>query len=213
MAEDTSTSIPQDRQDGASSGGRQGGSREPGGFRIRLSDNEMRSARAIQEAFGLRSTVAALGFSIRTIAQMLEEGQLDALVAQQRSQAPARSDGPRGGAGGARPQGRGEGRGDARGEGRGERRDDRPQRANPFARPSKPVPAPVEVEEPTVEAPAELVEASAEQVEASGELETGATAQPSGAESLAAESSADGTADPVTADSAAADPAAAEAAG
>ena len=211
MAEDTSTSIPQDRQDGASSGGRQGGSREPGGFRIRLSDNEMRSARAIQEAFGLRSTVAALGFSIRTIAQMLEEGQLDALVAQQRSQAPARSDGPRGGAGGARPQGRGEGRGDARGEGRGERRDDRPQRANPFARPSKPVPAPVEVEEPTVEASGELVEAS-------GELETGATAQPSAAESLAAESSADGTADPVTAspvtaDSAAADPAAAEAAG
>jgi hypothetical protein len=208
MAEDTSTSIPQDRQDGASSGGRQGGSREPGGFRIRLSDNEMRSARAIQEAFGLRSTVAALGFSIRTIAQMLEEGQLDALVAQQRSQTPARSDGPRGGAGGARPQGRGEGRGDARGEGRGERRDDRPQRANPFARPSKPVPAPVEVEEP-------MVEASAELVEASGELETGATAQPqpSAAESLAAESSADGTTDPVSADSAAADPAAAEAAG
>ena len=35
----------------------------------------MRAAQAIQESFGLRSTVAALGFAIRTVAQLLEEGQ------------------------------------------------------------------------------------------------------------------------------------------
>ena len=52
-------------------GGR-GGSREGGGFRIRLSDNEMRSARALQEAFNLRSTVAVLGFAVRSLGQMLE---------------------------------------------------------------------------------------------------------------------------------------------
>ena len=74
--------------------------------------------------------MAALGFSVRTLAQMLEEGKLDALVAEQRAQ------------GGGRPEGRREGR---RGEGRG---DDRPERGgqgarvNPFARPQKPVPAP-----------------------------------------------------------------------
>ena len=49
-----------------------GGNRELGGFRIRLSDNEMRAARAIQDAFQLRSTVAALGFAIRTVAQLLD---------------------------------------------------------------------------------------------------------------------------------------------
>ena len=68
-------------------GGRGPGNREPGGFRIRLSDNEMRAARAVQEAFRLRSTVAALGFSIRTVAQLLEDGQLSELVAQQQAQA------------------------------------------------------------------------------------------------------------------------------
>ena len=60
-----------------------------GGFRIRLSDNEMRAARSIQEAFNLRSTVAVLGFAVRTLAQMLEEGSLDNLVNQYRSQSPA----------------------------------------------------------------------------------------------------------------------------
>jgi hypothetical protein len=98
---------------------REAGGREPGGFRIRLSDNEMRAARAVQEAFRLRSTVAALGFSIRTLAQLLEEGKLDALVAEQRSQA------------GGRPE-----------RGRGERRAERPggARIDPFARPSRPAP-------------------------------------------------------------------------
>jgi len=63
-------------------GPREGGNRDAGGFRIRLSDNEMRSARAVQEAFGVRSTVAALGLSLRTVAQLLEEGKLDDVVAQ-----------------------------------------------------------------------------------------------------------------------------------
>ena len=63
-----------------------GRSREGGGFRIRLSDNEMKASRSIQEAFNLRSTVAVLGFAIRTLGQMLEEGKLDELIAEYRSQ-------------------------------------------------------------------------------------------------------------------------------
>ena len=76
------------RSRGNRGGGREGG-REGGGFRIRLSDHEMRPARALQEAFNLRSTVAVLGFAVRSLGQMLEEGQLDALIEQQRNQ-PAR---------------------------------------------------------------------------------------------------------------------------
>ena len=76
-------------------GPRDGGGREPGGFRIRLSDNEMRAARAVQEAFGLRSTVAALGLSIRTVAQLLEEGKLDEVVAQHRANDGGRPGGER----------------------------------------------------------------------------------------------------------------------
>ena len=112
---------------GGNRGGRSSGGREGGGFRIRLSDNEMRSARALQEAFNLRSTVAVLGFAVRSLGQMLEDGQLDELVAQHRSQAP---------------------RGGRRGEGgRGRRSDDdrqggggRGSRPDPFARPAKPQP-------------------------------------------------------------------------
>ena len=111
---------------GGQRGGR-GGNREGGGFRIRLSDNEMRSARALQEALNLRSTVAVLGFAVRTLGQMLEDGQLDELVAQQRSQAPR---------GGGRRDGGGRGRrfDDDRQGGRGSRPD-------PFARPAKPQPS------------------------------------------------------------------------
>ena len=69
-------------------GGR-GPSNREGGFRIRLSDNEMRAARSLQEAFNLRSTVAVLGFAIRTLAQMLEDGSLDNLVNEYRSQVPS----------------------------------------------------------------------------------------------------------------------------
>ena len=73
---------------GSFRGGKGQGGREGGGFRIRLSDNEMRASRSIQEAFNLRSTVAVLGFAIRTLGQMLEEGKLDQLIAEYRSQSP-----------------------------------------------------------------------------------------------------------------------------
>ncbi len=69
-------------------GNRGSGNRESGGFRIRLSDNEMKAARAIQDAFNLRSTVAVLGFAIRTLGQMLEEGKLDGLIQEFKSQNP-----------------------------------------------------------------------------------------------------------------------------
>ena len=55
---------------------RSGGNRDGGGFRIRLSDNEMKAVRAIQEAFQLKSTVAVLGFSIRTLSEMIEDKDL-----------------------------------------------------------------------------------------------------------------------------------------
>ena len=125
-------------RDGQRSRGNRGGGREGGGFRIRLSDNEMRSARALQEAFNLRSTVAVLGFAVRSLGQMLEDGQLDALIEQQRNQ-PAR---------GGRRDG-----GGRDGGGRGRRFDDergsRGSRPNPFARPAKPQPEPEP--EPVVE--------------------------------------------------------------
>ena len=122
---------------GGARGGRGGGNREGGGFRIRLSENEMRSARALQEAFNLRSTVAVLGFALRTLGQMLEDGQLDELIEQQRNQAP---------------RGRREG-GGRDGGGRGRRSDDERQggrgsRPDPFARPSKPQPEPEPTPEP-----------------------------------------------------------------
>ena len=129
MADETTPSQSRDDQGGRAGGGRPPGNREPGGFRIRLSDNEMRAARAIQEGFALRSTVAALGFAIRTVAQLLEDGKLDELVAQQKAQAGPRGDSPRG----ERRPGGGEGR---------VIRQERAPRIDPFARPSKP-PAPV----------------------------------------------------------------------
>ena len=158
MADDTSPSFQVDSsfQSGEDQGqrgeaqnqrgGRGQGSREQGGFRIRLSENEMRAARAVQEAFRLRSTVAALGFSIRTVAQLLEDGHLSELVAQQQAMAGgSRDDAPRAAAGraeGGRRDGRGEGRAEgARGLRRVDGRQDRAPRIDPFARPAKPVPA------------------------------------------------------------------------
>ena len=147
--------------DAGREGGRDGarrrgpGNREGGGFRIRLSDNEMRSVRALQEAFNLRSTVAVLGFAVRSLGQMLEDGQLDALIEQQKSQAPR--------GGGRRNEG---GRSGGRGEGAG-----RGNRPDPFARPAKPQAAAVdsseEVATTDAEAPAEAVaDAPAETTEA-----------------------------------------------
>ena len=55
---------------------RSGGRRDGGGFRIRLSDNEMKAVKSIQEAFQLKSTVAVLGFSVRTLSEMIKDEKL-----------------------------------------------------------------------------------------------------------------------------------------
>ena len=52
------------------------GRRDGGGFRIRLSDNEMKAVKSIQETFQLKSTVAVLGFSVRTLSEMIKNEQL-----------------------------------------------------------------------------------------------------------------------------------------
>ena len=146
MTDSNSDSRQQGRQGeggGGSRGGRNSGSREGGGVRIRLSDNEMRAVRALQEAFNLRSTVAVLGFAVRTLAQMLEDGQLTELVAQQRAQG-----------GGRRSE-------DGRGErNRGDR--NRTPRPDPFARPAKPQPPAPEPEAAAEAEPAAESEASTE---------------------------------------------------
>ena len=121
MAEGTSSSHSSERHsedrsserwrpEGGARGDRSQGPRE-GGFRIRLSDNEMRSARALQEAFGLRSTVAVLGFALRTLGQQLEEGKLEELVNQQRSQTATREGGSPGRSEGRRERFEGRGSG------------------------------------------------------------------------------------------------------
>ncbi len=161
MADDTNTTSNHGRPDGAARGNRQGGGRDIGGFRIRLSDNEMQAARALQEAFNLRSTVAVLGFSLRTLAQMLEEGQLDELVARQRAEGGGRPPAPRG----ERSERRSERRGERdRGPG------GRPARVDPFARPSRPGPAPAGEAEapPATEDPATDAAMSSEE----GSVET-----------------------------------------
>ncbi len=56
--------------------GRFGSKRESGGFRIRLSDNEMKSVKTIQETFQLKSTVAVLGFSVRTLSELIKNEKL-----------------------------------------------------------------------------------------------------------------------------------------
>ena len=113
------------RQNGRNNfrGGRGPNNRE-GGVRIRLSDNEMRAARSLQEAFNLRSTVAVLGFAVRTLAQMLEDGSLDNLVNEYRSQTPSNN------------QRRGVSN---RGRFNNENSNAINSKPNPFARPEKPV--------------------------------------------------------------------------
>ena len=56
--------------------GRPGGNRDSSGFRIRLSDNEMKAVKSIQETFQLKSTVAVLGFSVRTLSEMIKDKKL-----------------------------------------------------------------------------------------------------------------------------------------
>ena len=122
----------------------------------------MRSARALQEAFNLRSTVAVLGFAVRSLGQMLEDGQLDALIEQQKNQ-PAR---------GGRRDG-----GGRDGGGRGRRFDDerggRGSRPNPFARPAKPQPE--AAAEPVAEPEAEPVVEPVVESEAAASDDTNTT--------------------------------------
>ena len=58
------------------------GKRDGGGFRIRLSDNEMRAVKSIQDTFQLKSTVAVLGFSVRTLSEMIEDKELMETIAK-----------------------------------------------------------------------------------------------------------------------------------
>ncbi len=77
------------RERNSRAGGRPSFNREGGGgFRIRLSDNEMRAVRTIQETFNLRSTVAVLGFAVRTLAQMIDEGKLNGIIEEYKNQQP-----------------------------------------------------------------------------------------------------------------------------
>ena len=55
---------------------RSDGRRDGGGFRIRLSDNEMKAVKSIQETFQLSSTVSGLGFSVRTLSEMIKDEKL-----------------------------------------------------------------------------------------------------------------------------------------
>jgi len=112
---------------GGGGGGGGGADRDGAGLRIRLSDNELRAARTIQDAFQLRSTVAVMGFCLRTMAQLLEQGALEGVTDQ-----------PRGGGRSGERGERGERRGGGAPAGRGPRPD-------PFARPSRPA-APVAAE-------------------------------------------------------------------
>ena len=155
----------QDREQGGRGRSRQGGQRDgAGGFRIRLSDNELQAARTLQEAFQLRSTVAVLGFSLRTMADLLEQGALDEVISQQKR------------SGGGRPP-RGERRG---GEGEGQRG----ARPNPFARPSKPVaPEP----EPAAEEPAAAAAEVETTTESAAASETASTEAVTEANSTEAE--------------------------
>jgi hypothetical protein len=158
----------QDREQGGRGRSRQGGQRDgAGGFRIRLSDNELQAARTLQEAFQLRSTVAVLGFSLRTMADLLEQGALDEVISQQKR------------SGGGRPP-RGERRG---GDGQGQR-DARP---NPFARPSKPAaPEPEPEPEPAAEEPAAAdEETTTESAAASDEASTEAASEATSTEAEA----------------------------
>ena len=53
-----------------------GGNKDNSGFRIRLSENEMQAAKVIQEKFQLKSTVAVLGFAVRTLSDLVKNEEL-----------------------------------------------------------------------------------------------------------------------------------------
>lgn len=189
MAEGTPSPYLSERQntDDAPRGERSSAPRE-GGFRIRLSDNEMRSARALQEAFGLRSTVAVLGFALRTLGQQLEEGKLEELVSQHRAQAGAK------GSGGGRSEGRRE-RSEGRGSGgRWQENSGKGGRGgakvDPFARPSRPAAAPDLEQEQPAEVVAPDPEAAPLAVESAAPEEVSADTPAAAAPAAEAESPA-----------------------
>ncbi len=80
------------RREGQRGRSNRGGNRDAGGFRIRLSDNEMSAAKALQDAFNLRSPVAVLGFAVRTLGQMLADGKLTELMNNNKAKPPAAVD-------------------------------------------------------------------------------------------------------------------------
>ena len=57
-----------------------GGNKENSGFRIRLSENEMKAAKIIQEKFQLKSTVAVLGFAVRTLSELVKDEKLNETI-------------------------------------------------------------------------------------------------------------------------------------
>ena len=129
------------RREGQRGRSNRGGNRDAGGFRIRLSDNEMSAAKALQDAFNLRSPVAVLGFAVRTLGQMLADGKLTELIEQQKNQAPSG------------------GRRDSRNRRSDDDQGSRSSKPDPFARPSKPKaePEPAPEVEPESDAPSEQV--------------------------------------------------------
>jgi hypothetical protein len=174
MADESNPTNPaggrDERGDDRGQGQSRGGGRDSGGFRIRLSDNEMQAARALQETFGLRSTVAVLGFSLRTLAQQLEQGQLAELIAQHQAQGGGRPPAAREGARGGGERRRDRSPGD-REEGRG----GRGARVDPFARPSRPAAPPAEAPIPGGEEIA--VEASPAEAPPAPEMEPDAASE------------------------------------
>jgi hypothetical protein len=114
----------------------------------------MSAAKALQDAFNLRSPVAVLGFAVRTLGQMLADGKLTELIEQQKSQAPSG------------------GRRDSRDRRSDDNRGSRSSKPDPFARPSKPKPEPEAAPEaePDSDAPTEQVvtPTSSEEAVASG---------------------------------------------
>ena len=60
--------------------GKYGGNRDNGGFRIRLSDNEMKAVKTIQETFQLKSTVAVLGFAVRSLSELIRDENVKDLI-------------------------------------------------------------------------------------------------------------------------------------
>tara|TARA_B100000900_G_C20138660_1_gene537009 strand:- start:41 stop:469 length:429 start_codon:yes stop_codon:yes gene_type:complete len=59
-----------------------GGNRENSGFRIRLSENEMKATKIIQEKFQLKSTVAVLGFAVRTLSELVKDEDLKDILSK-----------------------------------------------------------------------------------------------------------------------------------